>query len=64
MAYYGGGTPLINSYDLSEDELNYELTIRDKLYNETGKEKRERLNRILKGERNFAPRTLITTSVK
>lgn len=52
MATSEGSALLINSHDLSEDEVDYELLIRNQLYEETEKQKRDRLRRIFLEEGN------------
>lgn len=58
------GKLLMNPADLSEEEMDYELTIRNKLYSETEKEKRQRLKQILLEEKNVPPTTPLEISLK
>lgn len=52
MATSDGSVLQINAYDLSECEVDYELWIRNELYEESDKQKRDRLRKVFLEEGN------------
>lgn len=52
MATSDGSVLRINTNDLSDSEVDYELWIRNKLYDEPGRQKRDRLRKIFLQEGN------------